>query len=297
MAGHHTEGTATGHEGHHHHVLPLSVYVGVYLALLVLTYLTVQVSFWDLGPLSLPVAMLVALVKAGFVVGFFMHLRYDDKFLSLIFFSSLFFIAVFLAFTLFDLSTRGKINADQSNFRPLLEQGKLETAGLGGHHGALTAYAAIEHQKKLHKEAADKAKNKGKGKKAKPKFQAPPGMLALGKTKYTQLCALCHGPQGMGNGPGAKGLKVKPAAYGRAEFRLSGGTQAGILKILKNGSTKNGMASYAWMPLKERNALAYYIRSMAFNWKQKQAAKKAAKKKAAPAPRRAAPTTAPAKKK
>jgi len=227
--------------------------------------------------------MLVALVKAGFVVGFFMHLRYDDKFLSLIFFSSLFFIAVFLAFTLFDLSTRGKINQDQSNFRPLIEQGKLETGGLGDSHVALTAYAAIDKQKKLQKEAAERAKNKGKGIKAKPKFQSPPGMLALGKKKYTQLCALCHGAAGMGDGAGAKGLKVKPSAYGRGEFRLSGGTQEGILKVLKNGSTKNGMASYSWMPIKERQALAYYIRSLAFNYKQKQAAaKKAAPKKAAP---------------
>lgn len=269
----HAEGTPTGHEGHAHHVLGLKVYVGVYLALLVLTYVTVQVSFMNLGPLALPVAMIVAFIKAGFVVGFFMHLRYDDRFLSLIFFSSLFFIAVFFSFTLFDLMTRGKLTAEHQNFSPLIEQAKAST-GLGGHAHALTAYDAIKALKaKRAKEAAKLAAakkpavRKAPARRAAPKpayKPAPDAVLALGKTKYTQLCALCHGPKGHGDGPGARGLKVKPSAYGKGEFRLTGGKYANIMNILKVGSTKNGMASYAWMKEKERSALAYYVLHLAY---------------------------------
>lgn len=274
MAIHHGEGTPTGHEGHEHHVMSVKVYVGVYLALLILTYLTVQVSYWGLGALALPVAMLVALVKAGFVVGFFMHLKYDDRFLSLIFFSSLFFIAVFFAFTLFDLMTRGKMTYEHQNFSPLLEQASV-SAGLGGHAYAMTAQDAIKarlalkaKQKKPVARPAARPAARLVGTAKKPAFvPAPAAVLALGKTKYVQLCALCHGNTGMGDGPGAKGLAVKPPAYGKGEFRLSGGTFKGLMEVLKKGSMKNGMASYAWMPEKELAALSHYIRFLAYGKK------------------------------
>ncbi len=269
MAMHHAEGTPTGHEGHEHHVLPLKVYVGVYLTLLVLTYITVQVSFLGLGVLALPVAMIVAVIKAGFVVGFFMHLRYDDRFFSLVFFSSMFFIAVFFSFTLADLMTRGKLTYEHQNFSPLLEKTKV-SASLGGHAYALTAHeamAANKHKQPAHKHAAPAARHAAPvARHAVPvaAYKAPPAaVLAAGKTKYTQLCALCHGATGMGDGPGAKGLKIKPPAYGKGVFRLSGGTFAGIMKVIKNGNMKNGMAAYGWIPKKDRTALARYILHLA----------------------------------
>jgi cytochrome c oxidase subunit IV len=115
-----------GHPKHEDHVLPTAVYLKVYGALLVLTYLTVQVSFWALGAFSLPVAMFVAIVKAGLVVGFFMHLRYDTRFHSLVFFGTLLFLAIFAAFTLFDLSTRGEYTQEQDTFALEAEQMDLE---------------------------------------------------------------------------------------------------------------------------------------------------------------------------
>jgi caa(3)-type oxidase subunit IV len=104
------------HDAHEDHVLPVALYVKVYGALLVLTFITVQVSFWALGTFSLPVAMAVAIVKAGLVVGFFMHLRYDTRFHSLVFFGTLLFLAIFAAFTLFDLATRGDYVQEQDTF-------------------------------------------------------------------------------------------------------------------------------------------------------------------------------------
>jgi cytochrome c oxidase subunit 4 len=50
------------------------IYVVVWVALLALTTLTFFLSTRDLGALEVPVALAIALVKAGLVALFFMHL-------------------------------------------------------------------------------------------------------------------------------------------------------------------------------------------------------------------------------
>ncbi len=100
----------------HHHVAPKKQYVQVLGALLVLTVLTVAVSYADLGPLSLPVAMLVAAVKASLVCAFFMHLKDDDRFNVFVFVGTLLFVAIFFSFTLFDLGARNAVNDEQKTF-------------------------------------------------------------------------------------------------------------------------------------------------------------------------------------
>ena len=61
------------------HVVPVSTYVMVFVALLVGTGLTVAASYVDLGIWNTPVAMAIAITKAGLVVFFFMHLKYSPK--------------------------------------------------------------------------------------------------------------------------------------------------------------------------------------------------------------------------
>lgn len=51
----------------------------VLLSLLVLTFLTIAVTFLDLGALTLTVALLIACVKATVVLLYFMHLKYENK--------------------------------------------------------------------------------------------------------------------------------------------------------------------------------------------------------------------------
>src|SRR5215475_8074214 len=67
------------HEEPHDHVVPIGTYVLVFLGLMVGTGLTVAASYWDLGIWNTPVAMLIAVTKAGLVVLFFMHLKYSPK--------------------------------------------------------------------------------------------------------------------------------------------------------------------------------------------------------------------------
>jgi caa(3)-type oxidase subunit IV len=99
------------HESHHH-LMPIKTYMGVFGALMVLTVITVLVSYADLGPAALPVAMAVALVKAGFVVGYFMHLKFDTRFHTFVFLSTLLFVGIFFALTYLDLNTRATVNAN-----------------------------------------------------------------------------------------------------------------------------------------------------------------------------------------
>lgn len=85
-----------------HHVLPLSIYLGIGAALLVLTGITVAVAQFQLGEWNLIVAMTIAGVKATLVLLFFMHLKYDNKLYAFAFLISVAFLAVFITFTLLD---------------------------------------------------------------------------------------------------------------------------------------------------------------------------------------------------
>jgi caa(3)-type oxidase subunit IV len=98
------------------HVSPMSVYIKVLAALFVLTGLTYAVSFADLGPASLWVAMGVAFMKATLVCMFFMHLKYDERYHVFVFLSTIIFVAIFFMFTIFDLQSRDRLNDEQETF-------------------------------------------------------------------------------------------------------------------------------------------------------------------------------------
>lgn len=139
------------HEEHgDHHVLPLWIYFAVYGALLVLTFITVGVSYLNLGSSAIVAALVVAIIKASLVAGYFMHLRYDDRFNSVIFVASILFVLLFFSFTFIDLTSRGLINPVEDNFVLRHDQGKTEqqikaTKPAEGEHGAGGAHGAEGH--------------------------------------------------------------------------------------------------------------------------------------------------------
>lgn len=73
-------------------------YVGVFVALAVITAIEVAISFWDGAPfnIAIPLSILSA-GKVMLVVLFFMHLRYDSRWYSWIFAFSLPFAIIVLA--------------------------------------------------------------------------------------------------------------------------------------------------------------------------------------------------------
>ncbi|MEZ4451161.1 MAG: cytochrome C oxidase subunit IV family protein [Nannocystaceae bacterium] len=129
----------------HHHVSPVSLYIVILGALLVLTGLTFAVSYADLGAASLPVAMLVAFVKASLVVGYFMHLKYDDRYHLFCFLGTIIFVGIFFGFTIFDLNSRDALNDEQRTFvrvEELVNGGNLPKVGISNDPTRLAEYEA-----------------------------------------------------------------------------------------------------------------------------------------------------------
>lgn len=94
----------------HDHVVPLGTYIGVFLALLVGTGLTVFASYVDLGIWNTPVALLIAISKASMVALFFMHLKYGSRLQWLWVGAAIFFLALLLSGTASDLLAHLHLN-------------------------------------------------------------------------------------------------------------------------------------------------------------------------------------------
>jgi cytochrome c oxidase subunit 4 len=96
-----------GHGDHGHglaHVATIKTLVATGGTLLVLTLVTVISSKIDFGgaSINLAIAMVIAVTKATLVVLFFMHLRYDRLFHSVVFCSAILAASLFVGFTLMD---------------------------------------------------------------------------------------------------------------------------------------------------------------------------------------------------
>lgn len=98
----------------HHHVLPKATLFKVFGGLIVLTIVTVAAAYVPLGPLNVPVAIVIAASKATLVVLFFMALKYDNPVNALTFTIGIIMVFVFITFTMFDTAFRG----DLSNVAP-----------------------------------------------------------------------------------------------------------------------------------------------------------------------------------
>lgn len=88
----------------HVHVTPPLLLLGVWGALLFLTVVTVGVTFFELGDFNVWVALAVAVLKAGLVAMYFMHLRWDSPFNGAVLIISLFFVAIFIGVSVLDSS-------------------------------------------------------------------------------------------------------------------------------------------------------------------------------------------------
>ena len=82
-------------------------YYTIYAILMVCTYLTWQVAYFDLGVLNTVAALGIAGLKAVLVALFFMHVRDSPRLSSVVVIGSLFWLFILLALTMSDYLTRG----------------------------------------------------------------------------------------------------------------------------------------------------------------------------------------------
>ena len=96
------------HDDHHDdhglaHTASMKVLLGTGGSLLFLTIITVLATKVDFGAsINLAIAMAIAVVKATLVVLFFMHLKYDKIFHSVIFVGAVATAALFVGFAMMD---------------------------------------------------------------------------------------------------------------------------------------------------------------------------------------------------
>ena len=87
-------------EEHQEHHVGYGIYFFVWLTLLGLTSLTVGIAGIDLGMFTLAVALLIAVVKSGFVINIFMHIKYDSKI-----FKGFLLVAIIIMIIIFSLTS------------------------------------------------------------------------------------------------------------------------------------------------------------------------------------------------
>lgn len=92
---------------HKNHVVPVRVYITIFLMLMIFTALTVFASFKDFGPGNTIIAVSIAMIKASLVVLYFMHVRYNDNVVRIAVFTGFLWLGVMIVLTLSDYIARG----------------------------------------------------------------------------------------------------------------------------------------------------------------------------------------------
>ena len=85
------------------HIVGNGVFLAVWAALLLLTVVTVTVAGMHLGRFSTLTALAIASVKAGLVLWYFMHLKYEHKLFKVLLLVPIATLTVIIGLTFFDI--------------------------------------------------------------------------------------------------------------------------------------------------------------------------------------------------
>lgn len=91
---------------------------------------------------------------------------------------------------------------------------------------------------------------------------ANPELLKRGQELYLGTCATCHGAEGRGEGPGAKGLTPRPRDFTVASGWKNGSQIEGIYRTLEEGIKGSSMVAYKDLRRRDRMALVHYVRGL-----------------------------------
>lgn len=88
----------------------LRTHFAVFFALMILTLVTVVVSFYDFEPWNDLIAMAIATLKGSLVVLFFMHVWHSSPLTKIVLVTALFFFLILVVFVYADVGTREMLN-------------------------------------------------------------------------------------------------------------------------------------------------------------------------------------------
>ena len=89
-----------------HQIVPVRVYVLVWLALTILTFATWGIAVVDLGAWNIVVAITIAVIKMLLVIIFFMHVKQANNLTRLFVFAGFFWMMILFLLTLSDYHSR-----------------------------------------------------------------------------------------------------------------------------------------------------------------------------------------------
>jgi cytochrome c oxidase subunit 4 len=88
------------------HIVSPKIYFTIFFTLMAGTAATVWAAYQNFGAFNIVIALAIATFKATLVVLYFMHARYSPKRTQLVVICAVFWLAIMLALTLSDYSTR-----------------------------------------------------------------------------------------------------------------------------------------------------------------------------------------------
>jgi cytochrome c oxidase subunit 4 len=215
----------------HAHVGSYRQYLTIFFALIFFTLLTVGIARVHLGPANLAVAVVVASIKAVLVCVFFMHLKDDNRFNSLVLVVSLLFIGVFFAYTTNDTGHRAMLDT-QAGAKFSLATGEVAPGGYVApkapeHHAGTAAEPS-------HKDGAGDGGHPDKG--AGPAPVGSQDATAEAKALFASRCVTCHGASGHGDGAAAAAMNPKPRSFADKDWQKSKSDDQLALVIVKGGA-------------------------------------------------------------
>ena len=81
---------------------------------------------------------------------------------------------------------------------------------------------------------------------------------------YQNVCTVCHGAKGLGDGPAGMSLNPKPRNFKEGKWK-QGGDSISLFNTLLKGIPGTSMAPFAHLPVKDRWGLVHYVRSLSDN--------------------------------
>ncbi|MEQ1875925.1 MAG: cytochrome c [Bdellovibrionia bacterium] len=91
-----------------------------------------------------------------------------------------------------------------------------------------------------------------------------PEVVGKGEALFQINCGVCHGPKGLGDGPGGKALVPPPRNMVEGKWKY-GGSPFQIFNTISKGSPGTSMASFAHLSEADRWSLVHYVRSLTKN--------------------------------
>ena len=100
----------------HGHVVPVNIYVRVWLALMAFLLATVGASYIQMGSLNVIIMLTIAVIKMTLILLFFMHVRYSSKLVQVFAALGFFWVFIFVLLVLTDYKARDLPTQEGSAF-------------------------------------------------------------------------------------------------------------------------------------------------------------------------------------